>query len=555
MILSKFRRRRMEMRLIQTFRTKRAILLIMVVTIVLPNIPVVIAQMTVDSWNPLFEGIDQAKGWHNGIQNVNCLRIDVQNPKIRFFTTPSSGGEPRETISSNASQFLTTYDMAVAVNASYFYPFDSNNPHVVEPKGLEGLCISDGDLVSTWDGKATMAFTAGSTPTMLTSNPADYSNIHTAVAGRQILVQDGQRYTSDTNSAHPRTAMGYSQDKKYYYMMTIDGRQFYGLTWVDGATLLDTADWLLEFGAYDGVNFDGGGSTTMVKTDGNGGSDWINQPMGGVPGLFGIPTSGERYVGNHLGVYIVPEPSAPTVHYIFEETAPGIWEVSAEVTGEETSGLSAYEIWVDADPTTVSYTENTLGTDMPVGFLSGTLVQGDVGGSFNAGNYQGSGDAIQGIGMVAVYEEGSNPGVTPLVDLDPQALLGILSTPVGLGAGDFRGGVVGLLNLTGDGFFDANSLIPTLEVIPLPLLLGDANCDGIVSAGDYASVQSNFGDTGDLGIPGDANGDGVVSAGDYAAVQANFGNVTPTRVTPEPSTMILLGTGVLGLVKRRWTKR
>ena len=57
---------------------------------------------------------------------------------------------------------------------------------------------------------------------------------------------------------------------------------------------------------------------------------------------------------------------------------------------------------------------------------------------------------------------------------------------------------------------------------PLP---GDANRDGMVSADDYASVQSNIGNTGGIGIPGDANLDGTVSADDHASVQANFGNV------------------------------
>ncbi len=58
-------------------------------------------------------------------------------------------------------------------------------------------------------------------------------------------------------------------------------------------------------------------------------------------------------------------------------------------------------------------------------------------------------------------------------------------------------------------------------------LLGDANGDGVVSAGDYASVQANFGNTGEPGIPGDANWDGIVSAGDYASIQANFGHCLP----------------------------
>ncbi len=86
-----------------------------------------------------------------------------------------------------------------------------------------------------------------------------------------------------------------------------------------------------------------------------------------------------------------------------------------------------------------------------------------------------------------------------------------------------------------------------------PGILGDYNCDGVVSAGDlayaqmlgvdsgepvglanaYTTVQSNFGAVsleselpieGTGRLPGDANDDGVVSAGDYASVQANFGS-------------------------------
>ncbi len=83
-------------------------------------------------------------------------------------------------------------------------------------------------------------------------------------------------------------------------------------------------------------------------------------------------------------------------------------------------------------------------------------------------------------------------------------------------------------------------------------LLGDANHDGVVSAGDYACVQANFGNTGALGgeLMGDANGDGVISAGDYASVQANFGN-TAAAVAPEPASMLLLAIGGLALLRRQ----
>ncbi len=55
-------------------------------------------------------------------------------------------------------------------------------------------------------------------------------------------------------------------------------------------------------------------------------------------------------------------------------------------------------------------------------------------------------------------------------------------------------------------------------------------------------------------IPGDANQDGQVSAGDYASVQANFGNVAgggAGATTPEPMTMSILALGGLAVLRRR----
>ena len=54
-------------------------------------------------------------------------------------------------------------------------------------------------------------------------------------------------------------------------------------------------------------------------------------------------------------------------------------------------------------------------------------------------------------------------------------------------------------------------------------------------------------------LPGDANGDGVVSAGDYAAVQANFGATLGEQgaTTPEPATMSLMAIAGMALIRRK----
>ena len=84
------------------------------------------------------------------------------------------------------------------------------------------------------------------------------------------------------------------------------------------------------------------------------------------------------------------------------------------------------------------------------------------------------------------------------------------------------------------------------EHLPLGYLLGDADGNGVVSADDFASVQSTFGNSGAPGIPGDADYNGVVSADDFASIQANFGNHLP-----EPATLGLMLLGGLTLLRRR----
>ena len=59
---------------------------------------------------------------------------------------------------------------------------------------------------------------------------------------------------------HPRTAVGFSRDSTTLFLVTVDGRS----TTSVGMTLVELATLMQELGAWDALNFDGGGSTTMV---------------------------------------------------------------------------------------------------------------------------------------------------------------------------------------------------------------------------------------------------------------------------------------------------
>lgn len=97
-----------------------------------------------------------------------------------------------------------------------------------------------------------------------------------------------ERFQADiSNSRAPRTALGVTQDRKLL-LVTVNGRKP-GIS--VGVTLKELAELMIELGAVDAMNLDGGGSTTMVIRN-----QVLNLPSDGV----------ERPVSNAL-VIITPE--------------------------------------------------------------------------------------------------------------------------------------------------------------------------------------------------------------------------------------------------------
>ncbi|MDP4088080.1 MAG: phosphodiester glycosidase family protein [Bacillota bacterium] len=95
---------------------------------------------------------------------------------------------------------------------------------------------------------------------------AKQNRIKDAVTFGPYLVVNGQgliKSNTDTpGSLQPRTAIGQKKDGTVI-MLVIDGRQPSSL----GASLKDVQDIMLQYGAYNAANLDGGSSTTMVYQD------------------------------------------------------------------------------------------------------------------------------------------------------------------------------------------------------------------------------------------------------------------------------------------------
>jgi hypothetical protein len=104
----------------------------------------------------------------------------------------------------------------------------------------------------------------------------------TAVGGRGVLVRDGVPQDWEgrpNNAAAPRTAVGFSEDGSVMHVLTVDGREAAS----GGVTLTELARMMADLGAYNALNLDGGGSSTLLAREA--GSDTLrleNAPSDGV---------------------------------------------------------------------------------------------------------------------------------------------------------------------------------------------------------------------------------------------------------------------------------
>ncbi len=132
----------------------------------------------------------------------------------------------------------------------------------------------------------------------------DFGKIKTAIGGGTVLVKDGARatFTNNVTGSHPRTAAGIDRSGKKLFLVTVDGRQ----TATSGMTQTELADYMISLGAYDAINFDGGGSSTMVVREGETNTlGVVNMLSEGKPRK--VATSlGVRYTGE-VGTFSVLE--------------------------------------------------------------------------------------------------------------------------------------------------------------------------------------------------------------------------------------------------------
>ncbi len=208
---------------------------------------------------------------------IRVAEIDLNADGIRILATPGNGdpngdepGDPNnETTRQTTLNFLKETKAQLAINATFF------KMGIVDTDNV-GLVVSNGEPVSPFRGDwPAINFDKDNRPSIVHGEHDTFNvtspegvQLYNAVAGSDHIVIDGKplEYQPDRSfftTKHPRTAIGYTEDSKLL-LMTVDGRQP-GVS--EGVSLDELAELMIELGAIEALNLDGGGSTTMAIAD------------------------------------------------------------------------------------------------------------------------------------------------------------------------------------------------------------------------------------------------------------------------------------------------
>ncbi|MCC6484254.1 MAG: phosphodiester glycosidase family protein [Armatimonadetes bacterium] len=254
-----------------------------------------------DTWTQVVPGVQYLHRTTSTPWSIHALVVDVTNPHVRVGTlvkNETSGPDGGETVRGMASR----HGALAAINADYFQ-FGTAQDH--QPQGLalmDGLQVGgfvNGRLSWAMNGTTLESFMGVYASTFPYSVPSWMFNV---ASGGPRLVRNGMVAIENTSglpdayARNPRTALGISQDKTKLILAVVDGR-LPGFS--VGMTGPELGAFLIELGAWDGMGFDSGGSSTFYL-----GGSVVNTPSDGA----------ERKVADAIAVWDTFDPGPnPTV--------------------------------------------------------------------------------------------------------------------------------------------------------------------------------------------------------------------------------------------------
>jgi hypothetical protein len=258
----------------------------------------------VETQETIFRGVSYTR-WVRSTPRplvIHIVSVDLSVPGVHALVTPPDTSCDLDTCAMTTGEFARKYGVQVAINGSFFDPFEVHDytlsdyyPHTGDAVNIFGMAISDGQVYSTADTHyANLCFWAGKAQIVQDGCPAGTEQ---ALAGGEVIVQDGKAVDRSYDTGiNPRSAAAVSGDGKQLWLVVVDGRQPW---YSEGVTLNELAGYLVQLGAQSALNLDGGGSSTLVTSENR--VHLLNSPI-----HTRIPMR-ERPVANQLGIFAPPD--------------------------------------------------------------------------------------------------------------------------------------------------------------------------------------------------------------------------------------------------------
>ena len=202
----------------------------------------------------------------------NAHVMIIRDPSRVYLGVSNKEGFSRNVPGKRINQVMEEEDIVAAINAGAFY--DNGKATAAVGSTPEGLVFSEGKCVWTQGAppnniKGFAGFTHDNVLVVhqenITQAQAEELNIRDGCCFGPVLIMNGEVSMEAYNSAsgyNPRTALGQRADGAVI-LLCIDGRQAGSL----GGTYADIINIMVEYGAVNACNMDGGSSSVMMYRD------------------------------------------------------------------------------------------------------------------------------------------------------------------------------------------------------------------------------------------------------------------------------------------------
>lgn len=244
--------------------------------------------------------------------------IDLNDPAIEVITTDplpeGHGGNPAAEASNQpANAWAIEHDAVLAINANFYAFLEAGGTDILGLSVHDGTVVSPPRIVDGFEPDPAVAILKNGTAYI---GPVDQSmlpDIEEGVAGigghAEVGDTKGLIVTQYANTGaharvaptkrHPRTAIGTDETGQTLIIAVVDGRR---KGWSVGVTLPELAQVMIDAGAANAINLDGGGSSSFYFDR----AAWLGTNE---PPVTNLPSDakGWRSVANHLGIRVITE--------------------------------------------------------------------------------------------------------------------------------------------------------------------------------------------------------------------------------------------------------